>query len=324
VRVTDPIREALDRQRLGARPYSLSALQQYSACPYRFLLSAVYRLAPREEASPLQRLDPLTKGSLFHRIQAEFLRSLRDAGRLPIGNADLSAALASLLTVVYRVAEDEHAKLAPPIRRVWDDEIALITRDLRRWVELMAADPDGWIPQGFELAFGLAAGDGRDEGSRPDPVRIDGRFVLRGSIDLVERHGPTGVLRVTDHKTGRARVADHPLVSGGEVLQPILYSLVLEEMTGKTVHEGRLWFCTSAGEFKVVPVQLTETSRRAGLEVLEIIDRGVEQGLLAAYPKQEGCRWCDFGSICGPNAERRARGKHPAKFMDLIELRKRE
>jgi len=324
VRVTDQIRAGLDAQRLGARPYSLSALQQYSVCPYRFLLSAIYRLAPREDVSPLQRLDPLTKGSLFHRIQAEFLRQLRHEGRLPVRPEAVAAALATITEVVRRVADEEHGRLAPPIRRVWDDEIDQLARDLRRWVELMAADPDGWIPEWFELAFGLSTGDGRDQASRPEPVRIDGRFVLRGSIDLVERHGATGVLRVTDHKTGRARVADHPLVSGGEVLQPILYSLALEEMTGKLVHEGRLWFCTSAGEFKVVPVQLTETSRRAGVEVLEIIDRGVEQGLLAAYPKQGACQWCDFGAVCGPNADRRTRQKHPAKFQDVIELRVRE
>jgi len=324
VRATAQIQDALDSQRLGARPYSLSALQQYSVCPYRFLLSAIYRLAPREEVSPLQRLDPLTKGNLFHRIQAEFLRQLREEGRLPIRPAAVGAALATIAEVTERVADREHARLAPPIRRVWDDEIDQIARDLRRWVELMAADPDGWIPEWFELAFGLPPTDGRDEASRADTVRIGGRFVLRGSIDLVERHGPTGVLRVTDHKTGRARVADHPLVSGGEVLQPILYSLALEEMTGKMVHEGRLWFCTSAGQFKVVPVQLTETSRRAGLEVLEIIDRGIEQGLLAAYPKQGACQWCNFGAVCGPDAERRARRKHAAKFQDVIELRERE
>ena len=84
LRVSEPIAEALASQRLGRRPYSLSALQHYAACPYRFLLSAVYRLAPREDAVPLQRLDPLTKGSLFHRVQSELLRTLRDQGRLPV------------------------------------------------------------------------------------------------------------------------------------------------------------------------------------------------------------------------------------------------
>ena len=42
-RVADGIREPLARYRLGARPYSLSALQRFSVCPYQFVLSAVYR-----------------------------------------------------------------------------------------------------------------------------------------------------------------------------------------------------------------------------------------------------------------------------------------
>ena len=72
----DRTRAALAGQRLGARPYSLSALQRYATCPYQFLLSAIYRLEARQEPEPLQRLDPLTRGSIFHRVQAEFFRAL--------------------------------------------------------------------------------------------------------------------------------------------------------------------------------------------------------------------------------------------------------
>ena len=118
----------------------------------------------------------------------------------------------------------------------------------------------------------------------PDPVTLDGRFILRGSMDLVERH-PAGALRVTDHKTGRARWPDRMIVAGGEALQPLLYGLALEAATGQPVLEGRLWFCTAAGEFAERSVPLTETTRRIGLEVLEIVDRGVEHAVLAPYPK---------------------------------------
>ena len=79
VRITEATRPFLQMQRLGARPYSVSALQQYASCPYRFFLSAAYRLAPLEEPEPLQRMDPLTKGSLFHQVQAEFFRALQAA-----------------------------------------------------------------------------------------------------------------------------------------------------------------------------------------------------------------------------------------------------
>ena len=74
VRVTPALKPMLDAQRLGARPYSVSALQKFSTCPYQFVLSAIYRFAPHDAPEPLQRLDPLTRGSLFHEVQARVLR----------------------------------------------------------------------------------------------------------------------------------------------------------------------------------------------------------------------------------------------------------
>jgi ATP-dependent helicase/nuclease subunit B len=65
------------RQRVTARPYSLTALQRFAACPYQFMLSAVYRLAPLEEPAPLQKLDPLTRGDLFHASRPTCCASFR-------------------------------------------------------------------------------------------------------------------------------------------------------------------------------------------------------------------------------------------------------
>ena len=193
-------------------------------------------------------------------------------------------------------------------------------RDLARWLHLVAEDVDGWVPQWFEFGFGLPPDEGRDAASLPDPVTLDGRFILRGSMDLVERH-PAGALRVTDHKTGRARWPDRMIVAGGEALQPLLYGLALEAATGQTVLEGRLWFCTAAGEFAERSVPLTETTRRIGLEVLEIVDRGVEHAALAPYPKAGACEWCDFKVVCGTGEERRTGRKIGGRFPDLDALR---
>ena len=320
LKVSDPVADALASQRLGRRPYSLSALQHYAACPYRFLLSAVYRLAPREDVVPLQRLDPLTKGSLFHRVQSEVLRALRDQGRLPLRADSVADALSTLDETLATVADEERERLAPAIRRVWDDEIAAMQRDLARWLHLMAEGTEGWIPQWFEFGFGLHDDPGRDASSRRDPVTLDGRFILRGSMDMVERH-LAGALRVTDHKTGRARWPERMIVAGGEALQPLLYGLALEAATGQPVVEGRLWFCTAAGEFAERSVPLTETTRRIGLEVLEIVDRAVEHATLAPYPKDGACDWCDFKVVCGTGEERRTARKAAGRFPDLDALR---
>ena len=64
-RVTPQIGAALDAQRLTRRPFSLSALQRFSACPYQFLLAAVYRLQPLELPEPLDRHLPKTTEDSF-------------------------------------------------------------------------------------------------------------------------------------------------------------------------------------------------------------------------------------------------------------------
>ena len=110
----------------------------------------------------------------------------------------------------------------------------------------------------FELAFGPVPGE-RDEHSMREDVVIDGRFRLRGAIDLIEEHMQTGVLRITDHKTGRRpdRI-DKVLIGGGAVLQPVLYSMAVETALDRVVHHGRLFYCTSTGSFSSHPILLDE------------------------------------------------------------------
>ena len=314
--------EALAPQRLTARPYSVSALQRYAACPYQFLLGAIYRMAPFEMPEPLQRLDPLTKGALFHRVQAEFFRTLREADQLPVTQGSLPHALHTLDEVFRRVSEEEREELAPAIDRVWKDEMAALRRDLRRWLELMPERDAEWIPERFEFSFGLRD-EGRDASSVSRPALIDGRFILRGSVDLVERHTRMPVLRVTDHKTGKCRVAPSLQIGGGAVLQPVLYSLAVEDVTGERVAQGRLYYCTSDGQFREQAVELFDLARRHGIEALEIVDRAVESGFLAAMPRASACQYCDFRPVCGPGEERRMtrKNRRDARLGDLMALR---
>ena len=320
-RVTGMTRPLLETQRLGARPYSLSALQKFSACPYQFLLSAIYRLEPTEEPEPLQKLDPLTRGSIFHEMQATFFRALQKAGRLPLTEPDMPQALATLDAVVGEVAARYREDLAPAIDRVWEDEIADLARDLRVWVRRLP-QLAGWEPLHFEFAFGLSD-EGRDPASLPDPVVVDGRFRLRGSIDLIERKqaAASRILRITDHKTGRNRTTWKTVVGGGAILQPVLYSMAIEQALDAPVESGRLFYCTSAGGFADHEIPINDATRRAGLEALEIIDRAIELGFLPAAPQDRACTWCDFRTVCGPDEVRRVAGKPRERLGDLDALR---
>ncbi len=318
-RVTGATRPMLDSQRLGARPYSLSALQKFASCPYQFLLSAIYRLQPPQETEPLQKLDPLTRGALFHEVQAEFFRDLQRAGALPVTGGTIAQALQVLDAVIARVAAEYHEKLAPAIERVWRDEIADLARDLRIWARRLP-EAGEWEPEYFEFSFGLDD-EGRDPRSVADPVLVDGRFRLRGSVDVIEKKRGTPALRVTDHKTGRNRTTWKTVIGGGAILQPVLYSLAVEQALGAPVASGRLFYCTAAGGFIEHEIPINETNRRAGIEALEVVDRAIELGFLPAAPNARACVWCDFRAACGPNEEQRVTVKPKEKLGDLDALR---
>jgi hypothetical protein len=310
---------AIAANRLGARPYSLSALQRFANCPYQFLLATIHRLQPWDEPEPLVRMDPLTRGSLFHNVQADFYRRLQADHTLPVTPGTLPAAMQTLDRVLETVAAKYEEALAPAIDRVWRDEIAELRRDLRIWVQKLIEETT-WIPEYFEFSFGLHD-DGRDPRSLDDPIVVGGKFKLRGSVDLIERHAQFDALRVTDHKTGRNRSKPELIVGGGATLQPVLYSVAVEEGLGKRVVEGRLFYCTTVGGFAAQPIEVNDYTRGQGLEVLAIIDRAVADGFLAAAPADRACTWCDFRPVCGPREEERVRPKAKDRLADLAALR---
>ncbi|HEX2573868.1 MAG TPA: PD-(D/E)XK nuclease family protein [Polyangia bacterium] len=320
-------REALGRHALSRRSYSPTALQHFAACPYRFLLSAVHRLAPREEPAPLEELDPLERGSLIHEVQFELHNLLRDRGLLPIVPARLEEVRELLEGVLTRVAAHYKERLYPAIERVWDDGVLSVRADLREWLR-RAAEPSlegagAWVPAHFELSFGLVGEQrARDPQSRAEAVLLDSGLQLRGSIDLVEI-GPGGALRATDYKTGKVKAKEGCVIQGGETLQPVLYALVLEKLfPERRVASGRLYYCTATGEFTAREVPLDEDARAAEQAVAKTIGEALEAGFLPAAPTKGACEYCDFRPVCGPHEELRAsKVKPPERLVALQALR---
>lgn len=314
---------ALADHALASRSFSPTALQNYAACPYRFFLSAIHKLAPREEPEPIEALDPLTRGSLVHEVQFATLTRLHAEGLLPVTPARLEHARTVLSEELARVAGEEHDTLCPAIERVWSDAIEGIGRDLREWLRLMTTE-SAWTPAHFELSFGLKDRRAQDEKSQDAPVVLDQGIRLRGSIDLVERCDD-GSLRATDHKTGKVRAKrNETIIGGGETLQPVLYALVIEKMfPGTRIVGGRLYYCTSAGNFERVDIALDDEARTSAAQVAKTIGGALTEGFLPAAPSKDACRYCDYRPICGPYEEMRTKKKQPKRLTTLQDLRRR-
>ncbi len=315
---------ALAAHALSARSYSPTALQNFSACPYRFVLQAILRLAPREERESLEELDALQKGSIFHETMYELFVALRAKGLLPLDEAHLDEARHVLDEVMVRVASSYAEELAPAIERVWDDAIAQIKADAAEALRRLLADAE-WTPTSFELSFGLAdRREQQDPASKDDPVELDCGIRLRGSIDLVETSRKNGWIRATDFKTGKIRVTNETVIQGGKVLQPVLYALVLEKVVaGKTIDGGNLYYATSTGRYERFPVPLDAHARESAKMVADTIGDALTQGFLPAAPAKDECMWCDYRPVCGPYEEQRTKPKPKARLEKLVQLRKR-
>lgn len=299
------------------RPYSATALEQLAACPYRFYLRAIVRLAPRDVPESIEELHPRERGSMIHEAQALVLTRLRERGLLPV--TDLAAARAIASEVVDEVEARYRERLAPAIERVWRDAVDEVRGDLAEWLLRMAERPE-WKPVAFELAFGIPIETSHDSASVAEPIRVAEGLTLRGAIDLVEER-TDGVLRATDHKTG-APSSSPRVIAGGRVLQPVLYASALEALfPGREVAGGRLHYCTSRGRFEERFVPLDDAARDAIALVRDTLAHHIEAGFLPAAPSEGECERCDYRPVCGPVEERRVRRKHAAKLGKLKTLR---
>ena len=313
---------ALSRHYLGARAYSPTVLESFATCPYRFLLQGIHQLRPRQEIQALDVLDPLTRGALIHAIQFRFLGTLRAEKQLPLAVERSEAAFQLLDSAVARVAAEYHEHLAPAIERVWEDGVEVIRLDLREWLRRLVATGSEWMPLHFVFAFGLPKRFRReaDPASRPEPVEILGRALLRGSMDLIERRSD-GTLRVTDNKTGKARVPETAIVDGGKALQPVFYALAAEALFQNPAASGRLYYCTQDGEFTERAIALNDRSRESAGKVLDIIGRAIAAGSFPAAPAKDACDSCDYRIVCGPHEGIRVSRKRGERLEDLAALR---
>ena len=303
--------------RLSERAWSPSVLQQYARCPYRFALRGIIGLRPAEQAIGIQRIDPVTRGEIYHAVQFELLRDLADKQALPFTANNLDLALGRLDEAVQQVALRFGADLAPAIPQIWQAEIQSLRADLRGWLQQKAASEPDWTPQFYELSFGLRDPAGRDPRSRKEPVEIDGGFRLLGSIDLVERQA-SGLLRVVDHKTGRDPEPRPELIGGGEVLQPALYALAAERLLGEPVATGRLYYATIAQNYTTIDVPLQPWMRQRATQALRVIEDAMPQRIPAGERRARmAASAAQYLPICGPYEEERVAEKSQPELKAL-------
>lgn len=316
------VRPLLEKHRFTERSYSPTALQNFAACPYRFFLYSILRIQPRKKIAPLEQMDPLVRGSLIHEIQFEFFNLLEDKALINLTDHPKEELLKILDEVISQVSTRYREELVPAIPQIWSREIEEVRIDLRSWVREKSEDDREWTPYRWELSFGLPLEGARDTHSKQGEVVLYSDMRFRGSIDLVEINRSNDKLRVIDHKTGKAPWPRPVSVGGGEVLQPLIYALVAEELLDKSASEGQLYYCTRRGGFERHAFPASRESRSRLESVLTAVDSSIRESFLPAAPREQACSYCDYRLICGPYEELRIQRKVVTPLKDLQRIRK--
>ncbi len=214
------------------RVFSVSQLETYGQCPFRFFAERLLRLRPPEDFE--EELTPREKGSLLHDALFEFYTRRRDLGLPPLARCsdeDFQAALNDLVALT----RERLAQLSIP-DPFWDHECERILGGRRpadgllyKFLAHEREREDQTVPAFFEAGFGRGTGSeaGRDRRlSQDDPVAA-GSVKLRGKVDRID--AGEGFFSIIDYKTGRTlpRLED---IRKGMSLQLPLYLYAVEMM----------------------------------------------------------------------------------------------
>jgi RecB family exonuclease len=265
--------------------YSLSGLERYQDCPFKFFASDVLRLdEPAEDGAVL---SPRARGRFVHELLQRFFEAWDARGEGAITPGRLDAAR----TVFAEVAEPLLARLPPgdaalERTRVFGSPLSVGIVDMI--LELEASRPhrvlERWLEYRLEGAFSLGG-----EASRQVPLRG-----VADRIDVLEGNR----LRVIDYKTGSAP-------ERGRALQVPVYALCAQErLHGR---DGGTWsveealYVSFAGRKSTVRVA-TSDDREMLENVRERIFGLVDQINAGEFPPRPHdptmCTYCAYPSVC--------------------------
>jgi RecB family exonuclease/inactivated superfamily I helicase len=273
---------------LPARAWSVSAIETYLDCPFKFFAQHVLKL--EEEPEDQEVMDPRRQGHFVHDVFERFFAAWQGAGHRAVTPENLDAAREMFTSVVDRALE----------------RLPMAEAGLERTRLL-----------GSPAAAGLGEAVLRMEAERPVAVverllehKLTGDFTfataagprtiaLRGKADRLDLLAD-GTFRLIDYKLGWPP-------QRGRALQLPIYSLCAEQRLAG--HLGRSWQLSEAaylafkGPKRVVPLFATSADRtkvlaEAQQRLADTVD-AIERGEFPPTPDDVWrCETCSFASVC--------------------------
>jgi ATP-dependent helicase/nuclease subunit B len=309
----------------GKRNFSISQLETYAKCPYKYFAERVLKLEPVEE--PTEEIEALEMGNLLHTILYEFYSELNCKNIIlqNAGEKDFEYAY----KLIFRIAEEkiEKANFRSPLSFFEKEKVLGIKGErknslLLKFLIAERDNNDGFDPKYFEESFGQIGNANYNKSILTDFSVRD--INISGKIDRIDFNEADKKYKVIDYKIGGRMPTARDLL-GGISLQLPLYMYAAKKLIEAQISVDSdpssaeiysLKFSNS--DFGRKPVKITDSRKKdmtedevivANYDLIEICLDSIEKYVksiangkfnLSALKDRENkvCRYCDFRSIC--------------------------
>ncbi len=288
-----------------AHPWSVTQINDYTTCPFRFAAAHLLRLTPAGDTE--EGMTQIDRGRLIHAILAH-AGCLWAARHLPAAAAHEDAYLADLSAAADEVLANAPQTYGFNPGPFWNWEQAELRSTLARAIRRSLRDGGGWdqyVPILTEESFGL--GDGRHAlhlDTAAGPARIIGR------IDRIDR-AADGTLALIDYKSGSTPRSLEETLDGRDV-QLTVYTLAAEQFLAaaeQTVARAGYLYIGSGKRGKPLTPAKHDEAKASLRNRLGDAVMGAQTGQFPVRPRDDCPSYCAFVGICRRNLAKRALDK---------------
>ena len=306
------------------KQFSISQLETYAKCPYKYFAERVLNLEPVEE--PTEDIEALEMGSLLHNILFKFYKEISSKG-IVLSKAE-GAEFAFAEKLIFDIAEKEieEANFNSPLT-FYEKEKILGINGVRKNSLLFKflieenKNESGYIPRFFEFGFGRIE-DENEEHLQSQNIKV-GEVYVRGKIDRIDLSNEKGMYKVIDYKLSGSQPTKNDLTSGISLQLPLylfaakemlkaqfqnnfspvsaeIYSLKFDENDFGMHRVSQYTVRQNTPEEKLI--EYNEELVAICLETIEKYVKSITEGKfnLSTLKDRENkvCRFCSFRSIC--------------------------
>lgn len=305
------------------RAYSISQLETYTACPFRYFLERVLNIEIAEE--PDEQMEAIELGSLLHAILFEFYVRIREEN-IVIRNCS-DAVFEKVKKMIFKIAEKHVSNIIQdsPFAFYEEEKIFGINSNkedslLFRFLLNERNDKTGRDPAFFEVSFGVRNDEYDPMLYSAKPLQYE-NVKIRGLVDRVDIDKNKKTFEVVDYKSGGKKVSKTEIEKGTSLQLPVYIWAV------KTLLQEQLGEVYSPKAMSIYNLKYQETifgknavsvsrSRTADFDptpdlnqlvdkALHHVKKSVDNIINGNFPitpfsdeKDKICRFCNFNTIC--------------------------